>query len=1147
MDKMMRIRIISLFLVLFILVNAIPSVTFASDLSHEYELAIQLLQENQIQEAEAAFKKLGRYQDASKYAMYCGAISAGDKGLYSTAVTNLLALGDFMDSPLLAVYYTALSQEGSEDYEGAEETLNGILLFADSQERIASYPEKIMNREYRKADAIEKAGKLEEALSAFMKLGAWSDSTERVKNIKEKIRARDYASANQLELSGNLEKALELYKALDGYLDSPERAKAVQKKINTRDYAAAEQKEQAGDFGGAYTDFLKLSGYRDSETRAAALHDRGIYANALKAFEAGEFKKAYQMFADLDSYEDSKDKAYLLSVVNRASEMKMLGKGLLAFKFMDAWGLINLNKNIMVAPRWESLSSANNFGLIAATLQNKYGYIDETGKAIIDCAWDGISNFNSHGYCTVARASGHNYLFGMIDQNGMSIIEPHWRSLGNSYNTSWEQRWNTMKIAEPVFVSGRIEVQDDSGKRGFLDTHGNILGKIRWDEIGSFTEGLAIVTEYGRKGYINEEAEVVIAPQYKDVLPFSEGLAAVTEWNGCKYINKENETVIEGRYSKARSFRNGEAYVCMKDGTWGVINKQGELIDFLNPLYKKALDLMDNGQWEEALELVKSIIPSAASPDLDYYTNKCKYMIALEAASNNDYETALEGFLALGEFDDSEWQAKGIWYELALQFKEQEDAQSSIDYFMKADDFSDARDQAINLMMENELYDQLIAYCETLGNDYAEKVPSIHYQQAMNALANGDTETALSEFMIADDYFDARDQAIALMMDNKQYDQIIAYCETLGGDYAEKVPSIHYQHAMDALTNGDTETALSEFSKAGAYANSKDKIKAIHYNLAMQALEQNDYETALSEFSLAKDYRDSEEQGKKLNYDLGLQEIEKKKYGSALAHFSLSRGYADSFEKIKECHYSLGLMGENGKNYSYAVEEYIKASGYKDANSRIEQIITIHQQYSLLVNRSVFFGNYTQGADGETMSPIEWIVLSVEDDILTVISRYGLDTMAYKKGNSTITNWKSSSVRQWLNGAFLKKAFTGDEQKMIMNTKVSYNQANKWPWPFTNDKIYLATYPETQNLSDQRCKPTVFVKAKEKAFASHDYAPWWRRVTAAFYPSATLTTSEGERADFSPNSEGVMVRPVMRIRISQILDKKLGYISWQEN
>ena len=167
-----------------------------------------------------------------------------------------------------------------------------------------------------------------------------------------------------------------------------------------------------------------------------------------------------------------------------------------------------------------------------------------------------------------------------------------------------------------------------------------------------------------------------------------------------------------------------------------------------------------------------------------------------------------------------------------------------------------------------------------------------------------------------------------------------------------------------------------------------------------------------------------------------------------------------------------------------------------------------------------------------------------EFQIGTYESKYGdqLDSSL-----NTITNWKSSSVRQWLNGAFLKKAFTGDEQKMIMNTKVSYNQANKWPWPFTNDKIYLATYPETQNLSDQRCKPTVFVKAKEKAFASHDYAPWWRRVTAAFYPSATLTTSEGERADFSPNSEGVMVRPVMRIRISQILDKKLGYISWQEN
>ena len=80
----------------------------------------------------------------------------------------------------------------------------------------------------------------------------------------------------------------------------------------------------------------------------------------------------------------------------------------------------------------------------------------------------------------------------------------------------------------------------------------------------------------------------------------------------------------------------------------------------------------------------------------------------------------------------------------------------------------------------------------------------------------------------------------------------------------------------------------------------------------------------------------------------------------------------------------------------------------------------------------VTFGTYPQTSGGKTAS-IEWIVTGISGSRLRLLSRYALDSRKYHNGNLSVT-WQDSELYNWLNGAFRKKAFTAEDQKLIYSS-----------------------------------------------------------------------------------------------------------------
>ena len=159
--------------------------------------------------------------------------------------------------------------------------------------------------------------------------------------------------------------------------------------------------------------------------------------------------------------------------------------------------------------------------------------------------------------------------------------------MGRSQNTDWDNSWSSYmresncSISQPVFTEGRMMVQNSNGKWGFIDEQGKLLGEVKWDSIGDFSDGMAMVCSNELYGFINKQGQQVGEVRWSRVNAFSNGLAAVKEGSYWGFINKNNEQVIPCQYTEVASFKqDGTCDVKTKNGTWQVINTAGEVSFF---------------------------------------------------------------------------------------------------------------------------------------------------------------------------------------------------------------------------------------------------------------------------------------------------------------------------------------------------------------------------------------------------------------------------------------------------------------------------------------------------------------------------------------------------------------------------------------
>ena len=226
---------------------------------------------------------------------------------------------------------------------------------------------------------------------------------------------------------------------------------------------------------------------------------------------------------------------------------------------------------------------------------------------------------------------------------------------------------------------------------------------------------------------------------------------------------------------------------------------------------------------------------------------------------------------------------------------------------------------------------------------------------------------------------------------------------------------------------------------------------------------------------------------------------------------------------------------------------------------------TQFENATINVGDTINFGTYEQDNDASNgKENIEWSVISKKGDKILIISKYALDSQKYDDSDNGIpanhipATWEKCSLRKWLNKTFLNDAFSEDEQKTIVMTKVNadknpnYDSAD--PGNATKDKIFILSVKEAEEyyITDESrmCAPTAY--AMELAFSpdlftSDNYKTesgestcmWWLRSPGPNQFYATGVGYDGSidyctMANLSVHIVDMAIRPALWLNLANI-------------
>ena len=196
------------------------------------------------------------------------------------------------------------------------------------------------------------------------------------------------------------------------------------------------------------------------------------------------------------------------------------------------------------------------------------GYVDsKTGKEVIPLKYLSTGHndvgLNSFSEGLVALQNKNNK-YGFVNTSGKTVIPFNYDSAES-------------------FSEGLAVVS--KGKYGFIDKTGKTVVPLNYDYANSFSEGLATVKKNGKWGAINKQGKVVVPLKFEGVLSdFSNGLASVIRKdNTFGFINTKGELVIPYKYvahsdEDMPKFYNGKASVTDVQGNFYCINTKDKKV-----------------------------------------------------------------------------------------------------------------------------------------------------------------------------------------------------------------------------------------------------------------------------------------------------------------------------------------------------------------------------------------------------------------------------------------------------------------------------------------------------------------------------------------------------------------------------------------
>lgn len=226
------------------------------------------------------------------------------------------------------------------------------------------------------------------------------------------------------------------------------------------------------------------------------------------------------------------------------------------------WGFIDNSGKVVIDVQYDEVKDFHE-GFAGVKKDGKWGFIDKTGQVIIDFKYDEVTDFNQ-GLMAVRT----NKYWSFIDKTGQVTYnllpykeETFWENLAVAYEPKTKKYGIVDKQgkiivpfqyedAEP-FADGLVKVQltyqnispydnniKDYKKFGIIDRFGKMVIATKYDEINDVFDGVMIVKSDSKYGFI-DKSKPITSLEYSYVENFSNGLALVKKNNSHHITRKE--------------------------------------------------------------------------------------------------------------------------------------------------------------------------------------------------------------------------------------------------------------------------------------------------------------------------------------------------------------------------------------------------------------------------------------------------------------------------------------------------------------------------------------------------------------------------------------------------------------------------------
>lgn len=239
-------------------------------------------------------------------------------------------------------------------------------------------------------------------------------------------------------------------------------------------------------------------------------------------------------------------------------DLALAGIVLLPMQKAEKWGYIDTTGKVIIEPQFD-FADAFSDGIAAVELNGKTGYINKSGQKVIEAQYEEGTSFD--GNYAIAK-QGEKY--GIIGRLG-NVVLPF--------------DYDDISAINELVVNGKpiyVATYTKGPAQGFIDITNTVQFAEQYDAVGDFYQNLATIKKGDRYGYLAPDGRVAIEPTYEWADNFMDnGLARVKKNGLLGLINRNGQEVAPCKYSTLAEFKYGLALVSAT-GAYGFINTKGE-------------------------------------------------------------------------------------------------------------------------------------------------------------------------------------------------------------------------------------------------------------------------------------------------------------------------------------------------------------------------------------------------------------------------------------------------------------------------------------------------------------------------------------------------------------------------------------------